>query len=189
MKKILLVALVLLIVFGICACQQNTKQPLTEEGVKRICEIAALKCSYNNVAKIKKEPDNIFQKEREMWIEYEGVVTLGIKMDELKMDVSANTVTIVLPKVCVLSAEIGQINADSYVVSADGWLIKNPITTEEQTEAVHKSQEEMKNKAENNAGLIAKAEEKVKQAIEYHINQIGQLNGQEYTIIWKEREA
>lgn len=184
-KRISVIFAFLVIVMALCACQPAEKTMLSEENIKGICELASLKCYCNNVAKIEKEPDNIFQVKREMWIEYEGVVTLGINMDELQIHVSGDSVTIDMPQVRILSSEFGEIDPDSYYTSEDSWFIHNQISTEEQNEAVHKSQEEMKNKIMNDAGLIAKAEGKIKQTIEQYINQIGQLNGQEYTVVWE----
>ena len=119
MRKILVLIIVVVMLSMLCACEPEPKPILSEEGIKGICEQASLKCYYNNVAKIEKEPDNIFQKKREMWIEYEGVVTLGIEMNELKIEISENTVTMVLPEVRVLSTEIAKINEDSYVASSE----------------------------------------------------------------------
>lgn len=188
MKKIISLIMGVFLTLALCACRPEPKPVLSEEGIKGICEQAALKCYYNNVAKIEKKADNIFQKDREMWIEYEGVVTLGIKMDELLIEISENTVTLVLPAISILSSEITNISENSYVTSTDGWLIKNPITTEEQNEAVSSSQEAMKDSVRNNASLFAKAEQNAKSIIENYIKWLGEIGGQEYTIVWKERE-
>ena len=187
MRKILMMIMIAVMLSSLCACKPAPKPILSEEGIKGICEQASLKCFYNNVAKIEKDPENIFQRKREMWIEYEGVVTLGIEMDELLIEVSDNTVTLVLPEVRVLSSEIARINQDSYVASSDGWLIKNPISTEEQNEAVNMSQEMMENAVKNDAGLFAKAKQSAKSIIENYINWLGEIGNQEYTIIWKEQ--
>ncbi len=189
MKKLLMVIIVIAMVFVICACQPEQKPILSEEGIKGICEQASLKCYYNNVAKIEKEPENIFQVSREMWIEYEGVVVLGVKINELQVDISDDTVTMVLPEVKVLTSAISHINADSYVASSDGWLIKNPISTEEQNIAVNKSQEMMKEAVLNDASLFSKAERNAKNVIENYIKWISKFSGQEYTIVWKEQEV
>ena len=185
MKKefsVIIAFLVILLSFG--ACQSAERAMLSEESIKGICELASLKCYCNNVAKIEKEPDNIFQVKREMWIEYEGIVTLGVSMDELRIQVSGDSVTIDMPQIIILSSEFGELDPDSYYASEDSWFIHNPISTEEQNEAVHKSQEQMKDQIINDAGLIAKAEGKIKQTIEQYINQIGQLNDKEYAVIW-----
>lgn len=48
--------------------------------MKAICELAVMDCYYHNVAKFKEEDAEGFlfwQKDKQFWIEYSGVVTLG----------------------------------------------------------------------------------------------------------------
>ena len=45
--------------------------------VRAICDLATLKTYYHNVAKIKKDKGWILQKDRELWIEYTGMTTIG----------------------------------------------------------------------------------------------------------------
>lgn len=187
MKKILLFILVVSMFLMLCACKAENPPALSVEGIKGISEQASLKCYYNNVAKFEKKADNIFQTNREMWIEYEGVVTLGISMNDLQIDISKNRVTLVLPEVKILSTEISNINEESYIISSDRWLIKNPISTEDQNNAINLAQEKMEIAVMNNEALYAKAKQNAKNIIENYINWIGELGGQEYTIVWKEQ--
>lgn len=74
---------------------------------------------------------------------------------------------------------------DSYISSADGWLIKNKITTEDQQDAINKGQEEMENAVIENQALFRQAEERAKKLIENYINNLGEAVGKGYTIEWK----
>lgn len=61
--------------------------------------IKAYKCYYNNVAELKKEPQNVFQKEHTLWLEYEGFATIGVDLSQISVKVDKNKVTITLTAV------------------------------------------------------------------------------------------
>ena len=190
MKRLLAAILIIGSIFTLCACAEEETVPvLKEEDIRAVCELATLECYYNNVAKIEKKASNIFQKDRKMWIEYEGVARIGIDMREMTISITGNTITMTMPKAKILSIKPNKekLNEDSYVSSADGWLIKNPVTVEEQEDAIAKGQQEMETAVINNAGLFERAESRAKKLIENFIAQMGEIIGQEYTIIWKEQ--
>lgn len=187
MKRI--ISLVSVFVFMIClsACGKNNNTELNVEDIHAICELATIKCYYNNVAQIDKKKDNIFQRDRKMWIEYEGEAVIGIDMSKLEIKVGSDEVNITMPKAEILS--IGPIretlNEKSYFVSADGFLVKNKITTEEQEKAITKGQTEMENSIKENSSLFTKAEDKAKELIENYITNLSDVMGKEYQINWK----
>lgn len=126
-----------------------------------------------------------------MWIEYEGVARIGIDMSELTISISGNSITMTMPKAEILSIKPNEetLNEKSYVTSDDGWLIKNPITAEDQQKAITEGQKEMETALLNNTGLFERAEKRAKELIESFITQMSKTIGQEYTIVWKEQEA
>lgn len=184
MKKAAAIVLLMVVIVGLCACKAGGNKDLREEDIRAICELATLECYYNNVAKINKEADNIFQKDRKLWIEYEGKVTLGIKMSDVEISIKGTTVRITLPEAEILSKDY-TVYEDSYIASADGWLVKNEITADEQTEAVKIAQTEMEEAINENKALFMKAEDRAKELIENYILQVGEAIGKEYTIEWK----
>ena len=110
--------------------------------IRSICELATLECCYNNVAKSTKEPgtglSHLGEKQRDFWIEYSGTAKIGIDMSELKMDITdGNIITITVPKAKILSISVDQqsYSEDSYVISSDNFIQKNPITTIQQETA------------------------------------------------------
>ena len=183
MKKIIDVALLFVLLLSLCSCSKKEAAPLREEDIRAICELATLECYYNNVAKIEKEADNIFQKDRTMWIEYEGKATIGIKMSDVVIKVSGNTVNITMPDAEILSTDY-TFKEDSYVASSDGWLWPNKISTEDQQAGVIEGQEAMKEAILNNKALFLKAEDRAKELIENYITKLGEAAGHEYTINW-----
>ena len=184
MKRAAAIVLLIVVIVGLCACKPRGNKDLREEDIRAICELATLECYYNNVAKINKEADNIFQKDRKLWIEYEGKVTLGIKMSDVDIDINGATVRITLPKAEILSKDYA-VYEDSYIASKDGWLFKNEITADEQTEAIEAAQAEMEKAINDNKALHMKAEDRAKELIENYIMQIGETFNKEYTLEWR----
>ena len=187
MKKILSIIFVFVLMFSLVSCGTKPNKELNVEDIHAICELATIECCYNNVAKIEKKKDNIFQKDRKMWIEYEGVATIGIDMSKLEIKISDDTVNIKMPKAEILSIhpKYETLNEKSYVASSDGLIFKNKITTEDQEEAITKGQSEMESAIKKNSALFVKAENKAKELIENYIVTLSEIIGKEYTINWK----
>ena len=56
-----------------------------------------MQCYYHNVAKYKEENASgfwLWAKDKHFWIEYSGVVTLGIDTSQVYMEIDGDTVTI-----------------------------------------------------------------------------------------------
>lgn len=187
MKRILCILLIISFVFCLSSCGKKNNNELNKEDIHSICELATIKCYYNNVAQIDKKKDNIFQKDRKMWIEYEGEAVIGIDMSKIEIKINDDSVSIAMPKAEILSISPIKETLDekSYFVSEDGFLFKNKITTEDQEEAVTKGQSEMEKTVKNNSALFIKAEDKAKELIENYITKMGNIIGKEYSIKWK----
>ena len=183
MKRVIAIVLLLVVLCSLSACAEKKTKELRVEDIRAICELATVECYYNNVAKINKKADNIFQVDRTMWIEYEGKATIGIKMSDVVIEVVGDTVSIKMPDAEVLSTDY-TFKEDSYITSSDGWLWPNKISTEEQQAGVIEGQEAMKEAIKNNKALFLKAEERAKELIANYITKLGEASGKEYTIKW-----
>ena len=134
--------------------------------IRNICKLATIKCCYNNVAKSVKSAGtgiwHLGEKERTFWIEYSGEAEIGIDMSEVKMNVVDNEVTITMPEAQILSITVNpeSYTDDSYVISPDSKLNKNPILPEEQAEAIKSAQDDMKNSVLNNKSLLISAQDR-----------------------------
>ena len=118
------------------------------------------------------------------WVEYEGIVTIGIDVSKLRVEVSDdNVVTITLPEAVVLDAIVSEdsLNADSFYFDPNA---KRP-SPEEQTEAFRQAQTEMMNAAEKNQTLLANARSNAKELLKNYVKSIGEAVGVEYTIVRK----
>ena len=128
------------------------------------------------------------EKERKFWIEYTGVVKIGIEMSDVKMDVNGTSVQITIPRAKIFQPEVKTIDVDDYIATSDSWFNQNQITAEEQTQAVNEAQDEMVAAVEKNKTLLAGAQERAKTLIENYITQLGEATGVEYQVTWKYAE-
>lgn len=195
MKKILNSILVLSILFSFAGCNSA---PKTEEKVEKkievremreIAELATVDCYFHNVAKSDRELNPAWfqfweKKNMRFWVEYEGIVTIGIDISKLKVEVSEdNVVTITLPNAVVLDATVNEssLNDKSFYFDPSA---KKP-SPEEQSEAYKQAQSNMKETAEKNFSLMANAQDNAKELLGNYVKSIGDALGVEYKIEWK----
>ncbi len=162
--------------------------------VKSICELATLECRYHNVAKAtKKAGEGVLhwgEKERTFWISYTGIAEIGFQTKDIKMKQEGTNITIQFPKPYVsCRVDSGSWTKDSYVISGDRWIQKNPITADDQTRAIQAAQAAMEEKIQNNSSLLNTAELQAKELIENYIIQIGKAAGITYTISFEDAKA
>lgn len=192
MKKEIRLGIVLVCSLLLCACG-NKKQILLpeEEQVKQICELSTLECEFNNVAIGEKSKGegiaHLGEKDRKYWVEYTGVVKLGIDMSKVSMEIEENNVMISIPKAELqyIGIKEGSYNEESVITSKDAFFNKNKIMVEEQKVAITSAQESMKAAISENDDLMCKAQERAKSLIENYINSIGNATGITYNIEWK----
>lgn len=175
---------------------EENQKTLTENGkietpdisqIRAICELATLECYYHNVAISTKEKGtglmHIGEKDRQFWIEYSGTARLGINMSRVDMKTEGTKIEITIPKAELLALTDCVFEEENYISEEDGFN-KNPITADNQTEAVAVAQEEVRLKFANDQDLLAQAQERARKLIENYINQLGELTGTDYQIQW-----
>ena len=59
------------------------------------------------------------------------------------------------------------------------------VTKEEETEALAKAQSDMVESAKNDETMLKQAKERAKKLIEGYIKNVGELIGEEYTVVWE----
>ena len=190
MKKILMGLMIMTLSFAICGCgsEKIDVEPETTQ-IRSICKLATLECYYHNVAKATKAKGtgllHTGEKDRKFWVEYDGIVSIGIDMEKVKMEVDGSTVTITIPHAEVLGVKVDEksYNKDSILEDADA-INSNKITAQDVTSAVQDSINYMKESAGNNSSLLANAEDRAIKLIENYVRQIGALNGTDYKVRW-----
>ena len=181
MKRTLAILLILVALFSTAAC---ARQPAAVETVpsiepkvsqmKSICELAVMECYYHNVAKYREQDAAGFlwwTKDKHFWIEYSGVVKLGVDASLVNISIDGDTVTVTLPDAAVLSCRVdsSSLNENSYIVAKDSAA----ITAEDEIAAFSEAQKRLEECVANDHALL-----------EDYITNIGNAVGKEYTIRW-----
>lgn len=186
-KNGIILILVLVLSFSTISCTKDKKMPKPQMSqMKSICELATVECYYHNVAKYSQENAQgmwWWKKDKHFWIEYSGVVKMGIDVSDLDIKVENNLVTIMLPPAKVLDSWVDEtsLNKNSFYVDNDS----ADITAEDQTKAFKEAQENMEREAANDSALLIKAQQRVQTLLEEYVSNIGRAIGKEYLIEWK----
>lgn len=189
MKKILVVFMIVIILLACTSCKPAKTDSINLEPnvsqMRSICELAVMECYYHNVAKFKEEDaEGIlwWKKDKHFWIEYSGIVKLGIDAALVSMEVNGTQIKITLPKPKVLSCKVDSksLNEKSYIVDIDSAAIK----AEDEVKAFATAQQQLEESAASNLALLAEAQQRVQELLKGYIINIGNAVGKEYTIQW-----
>ena len=164
-------------------------KPLELAQIRNICELSTVECYFNNIAKSVKEPGtglkHLGEVERKFWIKYQIKVRVSYDISQIEMSQNDDEISIYLPEPKVTSSVIeSSWNKDSYVISKDKKIQKNPITAEDQTKAIRESCESVEEEVRNNTALISTEQQQARTLIENYIKQMGKINNTEYKITW-----
>lgn len=180
---VILIVLLLLVITGCGKKNADVKPSLSQ--VRNISDLATVKAYYHNVAKVEKKKGqgltHLFEVDRKYWIEYTGVVKIGIKMSSISIDEKDNVVTINMPRAEILSHHCENYNDDSIYKNEDGFN-ENKIEDSEINEAIKKADEEMLEKVKNNQSLFNRAEDGAEKLIQNYIEQVGKISGKKYEV-------
>ena len=184
-KRLAVFCLVVCMLFSACGKKEEApEEDLSLTQMKSICELATLKCYYHNVAKITKEKDVLWwDTTAELWIEYSGIVKLGVDITNLDMQVDQNQVTITMPKAKVLSCQVDQtsLDKDSYYTNREG-LGAEKINADDQTEAIKTAQENMLENVESDDSLLQQVEQRAQELLEQYVKNVGNAMGKTYEV-------
>ncbi|MBU5476504.1 DUF4230 domain-containing protein [Eubacterium sp. MSJ-21] len=184
-KRLAVFCLVVCMLFSACGKKEEApKEDLSLTQMKSICELATLKCYYHNVAKITKEKDVLWwDTTAELWIEYSGIVKLGVDITNLDMQVDGSQVTITMPKAKVLSCQVDQtsLDKDSYYTNREG-LGAEKINADDQTEAIKTAQENMLENVQSDESLLQQAQNRAQDLLEQYVKNVGDAMGKTYEV-------
>lgn len=153
--------------------------------MKSICELATMQCYYHNVAKYyEKDASGIllWKKDRRFWVEYSGVVTVGIDTSLVSIVVEGENVTITIPPAEVLDCKVDEktLTEDSFIVAKDSASVE----AEHQTKAFKEAQAKMEEAASQDTVLLTNAQQRAQKLLEDYVNNIGDCTGVTYRIQW-----
>ena len=190
MKKLIAFVLVVATLLSFVGCNNAQKIPEPQiSQMRAICELATMECYYHNVAKyhetgIQTDWFGWFHGEKHFWIEYAGVVTVGIDAALVTIKVSGENVEVTIPPARVLgsSVDAATLTEDSFII-ADGSL---DIKAEDQTKTYTEAQYQMELAAAQDSTLLANAQERAKALLKNYIDNVGEALGVTYKITWVE---
>lgn len=186
MKKYLSVILIIMICFSSVSCAKEIKNIAPETSqMKSICELAVMECYYHNVAKYKEENATgilWWEKDRHFWMEYAGVVTIGVDTSLMNIEVKDENVTITIPPAKVLGCKVDEttLTEDSFIVAQNSAKVE----AEHQTEAFKSAKDKLESEAKSNFTLLAAAQQRVQKLLEDYVINIGNSVGKTYKIKW-----
>ena len=189
MKKLMCILISAVLSLSLAACSDTEPAPVDMEPqtsqMKTICELAVMDCYYHNVAKYELKDAEGFlwwTKDKNFWIEYSGVVTLGIDVSRVTVEIDGTKVTISIPAAEVLSCTVdsNSLTEDSYIVAKDSAAIE----AEDEIAAFSVAQADLEATASQDTALLASAQQQAQQLLEDYITNIGKATGKSYTIEW-----
>lgn len=190
--KRMISAWILILILGSCtACGQKDNpsanmdfEPQSSR-MKAICELATMDCYYHVVAKYFEEDAEgfwLWKRDKRFWVEYSGVVTIGIDAARLEIEVEDTEVTISIPPAVILDIAVDErsLTEASYYIDRDSAA----ITAQDQTKAFEEAQENMRDKAASDTALLQNAQQRAQSLLEDYVNNIGEAVGKKYRINW-----
>ena len=186
MKKYLSVILIIMMCFSSVSCAKEIKNIAPETSqMKSICELAVMECYYHNVAKYKEENATgmlWWEKDRHFWMEYAGIVTIGVDTSLMNIEVEDENVTITIPPAKVLGCKVDEttLTEDSFIVAQNSAKVE----AEHQTEAFKSAKDKLESEAKSNFTLLAAAQQRVQKLLEDYVTNIGNSVGKTYKIKW-----
>ena len=166
MKKIVGLMLSLALAFLCTSCSApDEEKPLNMEPqatqMKAICELAVMDCYYHNVAKFTEEDAQgilLWKKDKRFWIEYSGVVKLGIDVSLVNVEIKDTQVTITLPEAKVLGCKVDStsLTEDSFIVDQNS----GDIGAADEVKAFKAAQSKLEEMAASDKALLASAQQR-----------------------------
>ena len=189
MKKLTCILISAVLSLSLAACSNTEPAPVDMEPqtsqMTAICELAVMVCYYHNVAKYELKDAEGFlwwTKDKNFWIEYSGVVTIGIDVSRVTVEIDGTKVTISIPAAEVLSYTVdsSSLTEDSYIVAQDSAAIE----AEDEIAAFSVAQADLEATASQDTALLASAQQQAQQLLEDYITNIGKATGKSYSIEW-----
>ena len=184
---VLLISLLGVLTCG-CSSESDQKKSADFSGVHSVCELSTLDAYYHNVAKADVPAsgplaDLLKTGHKRVWIEYSGIVRLGIDADQVTIGEpnEQGEVEVHIPDVRILEADLDSDSISDPIVET-GFLTW--VTPEEKTAGIAAAQEDMREKAGRDQMLNTQAYDKARRTIAGYVQNVGEAIGESYTVKW-----
>lgn len=186
MKKIgyILAGILLISAVGCGKKEELPQEELKESQLQSVCELATLETYYHNTVRMDDKRQVLWwDTKTQLWIEYSGIVKVGVDFSEVSMKVEGDVIQITIPEAKVLDYKVDEasLTEDSYLVGKSG-LFAPEISAEKQSDAFAAAEEKMKETAENDKALLLQARQRAETLLEEYARNIGELQGKEYQV-------
>ena len=186
MKKIgyILAGILLISAVGCGKKEELPQEELKESQLQSVCELATLETYYHNTVRMDDKKQVLWwDTKTQLWIEYSGIVKVGVDFSEVSMKVEGDVIQITIPEAKVLDYKVDEasMTEDSYLVGKSG-LFAPEISAEKQSDAFAAAEEKMKETAENDKALLLQARQRAETLLEEYARNIGELQGKEYQV-------
>ena len=186
MKKIgyILAGILLISAVGCGKKEELPQEELKESQLQSVCELATLETYYHNTVRMDDKKQVLWwDTKTQLWIEYSGIVKVGVDFSEVSMKVEGDVIQITIPEAKVLDYKVDEasLTEDSYLVGKSG-LFAPESSAEKQSDAFAAAEEKMKETAENDKALLLQARQRAETLLEEYARNIGELQGKEYQV-------
>ena len=152
--------------------------------LQEIEELATMSYNYTKVGKFSNNLTfngwDIPLTQKSFLITYDGRLKAGIKMNNIKIEIDNNTITVSIPDIEILSNEIDESSIEVYDETKN---VFNPISINDYTKFAKKQKDAVAEEAIEN-GLLSEAATKTQSIIKKYLNALPDINGK-YEIIVK----
>jgi hypothetical protein len=166
----------------------RVERQISESNIQRICELATLECYYHNVSNWSQDAYGVLAftgyGEKKVWIEYDGMVRVGINAGGIKISDpdKDDIITVTMPAATILDKDldestISEISSDRTVL-----FFTDQVNTEDRRKALAAAQEDMEESASKNEMILGEAQERAKKIIERNILAAGEASGKHYKV-------
>lgn len=188
--------LIMIFILNGCGLKQTSEksekpaEQLNISQLQSVCELATLECYYHNTAKLNSESKVLFwNTSKKLWIEYSGIVKIGVDISKLDMKIKDHVVTIALPDAKIFSCKVDEtsLSKDTIYTEQKG-LGGSKVNAEDQSKAFEEAQKNMIETVQNDETLLFQAKERAQTLLANYVKSIGDAIGVEYEVQWEAAE-
>lgn len=184
------IALLIVLMFSTAACSQKPKvihQNFAQ--LAPICELATMKCYYHNVAEREIGENSLFRLGyQKIWIEYSGVVRVGIDASKVSIQPSVDKEDVMI--VTIPKAQVLDVDCDNdSIKKVDEKHVFSKIDSQDDVEMFNEAQKDMEQTAREDAAILTQAQDRAKKVIERYIQKCGEAIGKKYMVEWQDYES
>ena len=191
MKKVYILLIILLLTCVTACKKDNIELEKSLSKMSLTGDLITKKVYYHNVAEYDGSNSNFFRRvfgiDKKAWIEYTGLVDLGIDLTQVKITADGNKIHVLIPKTKLNKATVKNTKSDDIIIyNSDGSILKlGEVSASEGTEAIGVAQKTMMENVEKDTQLLRMAQIRAKNVLEEKIKSFIGESDSSYYIEWE----